>query len=415
MKSIVPDVEARPPMNRTKPSPKRPSGQRQNLALGKPATQSSVSPWSAHKTVDKDASVANNGITDGIEAFHTAREAFPWWQVDLGGICNLSEVALFNRKNNAGRLRHFSILASIDGWQWVEIHRKTDDQVFGAAEATPYTAKLPEGIVGRFVRIQANTTDFLHFCECQVFGLKGGPQEQSALEARFRELVEAEERRMCDPAQLEHPKDIDIELALSQGLHPFPKHGLLRTWKRQWILDYVPPGTIGAEIGVFRGHFAEHILGKTKPKKLYLIDPWRKLGERFYIPGLYTNQQQLPTALARRDSEFRALKFPDTETVVVEDFFPDCASVIKEPLDWAYIDARHDYDSALTDIRASAKLLKPGGLLLGDDFWPRSTKSNTSGVGRAVYKFLSTEPFRVLGAGPQGQWCLEHVADDTPD
>jgi len=258
-------------------TPERENDEMQNLALGKPATQSSVSEWSAFKSPEKDARGANNGIVDGNHGFHTEKETIPWWQVDLEGICSLIEVVLYNRQSNPDRLRHFSILASLDGKQWVELFRKTDDQHFGGTGIDPYVARLPEGSAGRFVRIQCNATDYLHFCECQVFGQNADPQQVAALEARFAAFVASEERRMCDPRQLEDPKDLDIELALSHGLHPFPDYELSRNWGRRWILDYVPEGTIGAEVGVFRGHFSELILRRQKPKKLYLIDPWRKL------------------------------------------------------------------------------------------------------------------------------------------
>ena len=37
---------------------------------------------------------------------------------------------------------------------------------------------------------------------------------------------------------------------------------------------YIPKGGIGVELGVFKGRFSEVLLKNTKPKLLYLIDPW---------------------------------------------------------------------------------------------------------------------------------------------
>ena len=54
-----------------------------NLALGRPATQSSVSRWSKFPTPEADAAGAVNGTIDGQPGFHTANEPCPWWQVDL--------------------------------------------------------------------------------------------------------------------------------------------------------------------------------------------------------------------------------------------------------------------------------------------------------------------------------------------
>jgi hypothetical protein len=141
-----------------------------NLALGRPATQSSVSSWSNHPTVEADARGANNGQIDGLAGFHTYREACPWWQVDLQALCSLRTVRIFNRRECADRLRHFRILSSIDGVNWIVLHRKTDEVVFGESDLRPYVAQLPHDCVGRFVRIQLEGWDCLHFCECEVFG-----------------------------------------------------------------------------------------------------------------------------------------------------------------------------------------------------------------------------------------------------
>src|ERR1022692_1880367 len=146
-------------------------GSRTNLARGKPATQSSVSVrWSMGDTPQSDARGANNGAVDGTQGFHTEKEPFPWWQVDLETICSLREVRLYNRKGWADHLRHFSILASLDGSCWLELFQKTDDSAFGEKKLVPYIAQLPSGSVGRFVRIQLRATNYLFFNECQVFG-----------------------------------------------------------------------------------------------------------------------------------------------------------------------------------------------------------------------------------------------------
>ena len=54
-----------------------------NLALNKPALQSSTSRWSRSRFPEQDARGANNGIISREEGFHTAHERNPWWQVDL--------------------------------------------------------------------------------------------------------------------------------------------------------------------------------------------------------------------------------------------------------------------------------------------------------------------------------------------
>jgi FkbM family methyltransferase len=175
------------------PMSSEPAAKETNLALGRPATQSSVSTWSNFPTAEADAGGANNGKIDGSAGFHTDTEAFPWWQVDLQSTCLLRAVRLFNRQQMASRLRHFSILSSLDGVNWMTLYRKLDESVFGATDLEPYSVELPPKSIGRFLRIQLNGTDCLHFCECEVLGIEAGTENAKSLEANFAaRLVDSE-------------------------------------------------------------------------------------------------------------------------------------------------------------------------------------------------------------------------------
>ncbi|MEM8856074.1 MAG: class I SAM-dependent methyltransferase [Pseudomonadota bacterium] len=69
--------------------------------------------------------------------------------------------------------------------------------------------------------------------------------------------------------------------------------------------------------------------------------------------------------------------------------------------DLVHIDAAHEYGPALRDIETYWKLLRPGGILAGDDFvWP--------GVARAVVHFSDTvkRPFNV----DSPKWWIEKPA-----
>src|SRR5438445_8177430 len=43
---------------------------------------------------------------------------------------------------------------------------------------------------------------------------------------------------------------------------------------RETILANIPKGSVGAEIGVWRGDFSAQILRTVQPGLLHLIDPW---------------------------------------------------------------------------------------------------------------------------------------------
>jgi hypothetical protein len=379
----------------------------ENLALGKAATQSSISTrWSIGETTWGDAGRANNGVIDGFQGCHTDAEAFPWWQVDLGAICRLHEVRLYNRKDWAQRLRRFSVLVSLDGVRWVELFRKADEIVFGDKKPIPFVVALPADSVGRFVRIQKHGGDYLHFNECQVFGEPVSDLDAPALTAQFTGLLESRvSGALSDRPIPTDPEEASLELFVTQSLFPFPAYEIARTPHRRWILQGVPKGGVGAEVGVFRGHFSQVLLEELAPRQLYLIDPWEKAGKFFYWSDAYTNEGRLPTALARREAALRAAQFPNCSTTLIEDFFPACIGQIQAPLDWIYIDSTHGYEQTLLELRESSKILKPGGLILGDDYYPDPTSAHY-GVFRAVNEFLAESDFEIVAAGPSQQWRL---------
>ncbi len=191
------------------------------------------------------------------------------------------------------------------------------------------------------------------------------------------------------------------ELDELQNRFPFPPGEIRRINSRKWILDFVPKRSTGAEIGVFRGHFSEHICDIVKPRKLYLIDPWTTIGEFFGWGGDYTANDTLPTSVARDEARLRSALFPETETVIVEGMFPACADALEEPLDWIYLDASHKYEPTLAELRAIVKFLKPGGLILGDD-WSADPYHVHHGVMRACHTFLRETSFDIVAAGRVG-------------
>jgi FkbM family methyltransferase len=173
-----------------------------NLALHRPATQSSVSQWSKFPAPEADAAGANNGTVDGKPGFHTNHEPNPWWQVDLQSLCIISEVRVFNRQVCAYRMRHFRLLGSLDGSTWLVLHRKTDDADFGVKDLEPYSINLPPDTISRYLRVQLEAEDVLHFCELEVLGEKVNKTNSKALQENFaRELrkaaLEEEQRQLA--------------------------------------------------------------------------------------------------------------------------------------------------------------------------------------------------------------------------
>lgn len=131
-----------------------------------------------------------------------------------------------------------------------------------------------------------------------------------------------------------------------QPLIPKLLEGCIVLPHRDDILRRLPEGGICAEVGAQEGVFAEKILEIVRPERLHLFDiddaPLRKLH---------------PELLSRRDVE---LHFGDSSAMLAS--FPD------NHFDWIYVDGDHSYEGISRDIRVARSKVKPGGLLIFNDF-----------------------------------------------
>ena len=139
-----------------------------NLALGKPATQSSNS-----NETDYHASQAVNGNTDGVwynnSITHTQYEQGAWWQVDLGSKKNISQILIYNRTDCcANRLSNYQV--SISDKADFSTHAYQQDFHVAPNPKKTITLDAP-GKQGRYVRIQLLDENYLSLAEVQVVGI----------------------------------------------------------------------------------------------------------------------------------------------------------------------------------------------------------------------------------------------------
>ncbi|WP_158289646.1 M60 family metallopeptidase [Paenibacillus flagellatus] len=144
--------------------------ERPNLALGKPADQSST----AYEGI---ASRAVDGITSGAwsgnSVTHTNVESQPWWQVDLGESKAIGEIAIWNRTDSCckSRLTNYYVFVSdlpfashslagtlAQPGVWSSLQTET------AGSPT----KVSVGKTGRYVKIQLTGRNALNLAEVQV-------------------------------------------------------------------------------------------------------------------------------------------------------------------------------------------------------------------------------------------------------
>ena len=146
-----------------------------DLAVGKPATQSSTIPYFA--TVA--ASNAVDGNTDGNFAdgsvSHTNSEANAWWQVDLGASATISSVVVWNRTDCCGdRLSDYWVFISNTPFGATDtpatLQNRAGTWSSHQTSAPNPSTSIPAVANGRYVRIQLSGTNFLSLAEVQVMG-----------------------------------------------------------------------------------------------------------------------------------------------------------------------------------------------------------------------------------------------------
>lgn len=130
------------------------------------------------------------------------------------------------------------------------------------------------------------------------------------------------------------------------------------------MLDRLPKGGTIAELGTETGAFAKQILARVGPDRLHVVD----LDYSRFDKALTGDPRlQCHTGM--------------THDVIGS--FPD------EHFDWIYIDADHSYEAVLRDARASAPKIKPGGLMIFNDFAHIDPNLGRYGVQRAAIAFAT--------------------------
>lgn len=141
---------------------------------------------------------------------------------------------------------------------------------------------------------------------------------------------------------------------------------------RQDILAQLPKGPVCAEVGVQAGNFSRTILDICQPAELHLVD-WEL--DTYGIARRFA---------AEIDSGIVTLHQGDSSTMV--DTFADGR------FDFIYIDANHSHEGVARDIAAAHRKIRPGGLLIFNDytFWS-PVECMPYGVMHAVHEFCLAE------------------------
>ncbi|MGB3280934.1 MAG: class I SAM-dependent methyltransferase [Pseudorhodobacter sp.] len=164
---------------------------------------------------------------------------------------------------------------------------------------------------------------------------------------------------------------------------------------------------VGAEIGVHKGDFSASILQIAKPKRLYLIDPWKCFDTAQHKASLFGSDN---VTQADMDARFKDVekRFEKAAAVkIVRELSGDAAGKLRDKeLDFVYIDGDHNYEGVRADLENFYPKVKLGGQIFLDDYsltgWWRD------GVVRATHEFLAKYPCRIAFV-MDNQVCIQKL------
>jgi hypothetical protein len=177
--------------------------------------------------------------------------------------------------------------------------------------------------------------------------------------------------------------------------------------RRRAVLDLLPRGGEGCEIGVFEGDFSAALLGHLRPQRLHLVDPWRsshnpEQASALYAAGSGHDMEAVHASVQRRfaaeiaDGTVRPIR---GSVVEADALLPDAS------LDFAYIDGDHREAAVLADLEFALRKLRPGGIVALDDYHLGGWWGD--GVHRGAHRALGRHPEALeIVAAPGDQLVL---------
>ena len=120
-----------------------------------------------------------------------------------------------------------------------------------------------------------------------------------------------------------------------------------------------------AEIGVFKGEFAEFVLSSNeKIKSYYMIDPWRNLSN-WNKP---LNKSNLEFNIIYQEALVRTETWSKKRNILRGKSSDVMNKIGDDVLDFVYIDADHTLRGIMIDLIKSWPKVKNDGFIAGDDF-----------------------------------------------
>lgn len=185
----------------------------------------------------------------------------------------------------------------------------------------------------------------------------------------------------------------------------------LRRWDVVVGLCQAVKATSLAEVGCKEGHTTGQLVEQLPGLRVLAIDPWKAVpnaDEDYKDWDFKAIEKAFWSRVGKHKDRVTQLRMTSIEAAqrchkvncgVYTNFPCDCPP---RQFDVVFIDAGHDYENALADIRAWWPLVRDGGFLCGHDF-----QHKFPGVMRAVAEVF---PLMRVGVCPDSMWCVQKEA-----
>ncbi len=189
---------------------------------------------------------------------------------------------------------------------------------------------------------------------------------------------------------------------LTDARRPGALPPILRREELPLLLNALGLTATGAEIGVRKGPFSEHLLEYWRGERLISVDPWlaAPLGE--YDDESNVSQEEHDSNFA--ETARRLARFGPRSDIWRCDSEAARARLQSASLDFVYLDARHDEASVREDLGRWWSIVRPGGLLCGHDYVDGHLPNGVFGVRTAVDAFFGQLGLSVHATTEDAPW-----------
>lgn len=155
---------------------------------------------------------------------------------------------------------------------------------------------------------------------------------------------------------------------------------------------------VGVEVGVQRGLYSEVIARENPQMKVYGVDPWTTFktcdaSEERRRTESHASQDMCDAFY--EETKQRMAKYGNYE--IIKEYSVDAVKRFEdESIDFVYIDANHQYEFVMDDIKEWSKKIRKGGIISGHDYYRISDPRALMHVKEAVDTYVAENNIKPL-------------------